>query len=424
MTNCILTSTASRTNSHFENALKHGVSQAEFDEICPDGIALSGESMLWALLNTGKSNNKTWDRINIGDEIAFFGNRKVTHHGIIAGKGINRRISDSLWGTDKEGRHWDLMLVITDLNVIDRVFDPVLLGNNPADRGQGTRIISPLTDAYDGFHQMIGIPRDDSDEWTEEEVTMMCAAFLMNTDSEEEILDIMAKSGNDGARRSPESVSRELDIIRLLHDGNADRSRLGSAAMLASEVLAEFKSDPLETFDRAERLFQERGVEFEHVFEGSDSEVEIIYGLVTDMEPGRERTRLIKERMNQNKLRKLVLKAYGGRCCITGIELESMLIASHIKPWSKSSKEEKTDINNTLCLNRFHDGLFDKHLMTITPDDGVIHYNSSVYNSVPESVRVTMLDAFREVPCVKGNTKMRKYLEGHNRIFVENGGTV
>ena len=76
--------------------------------------------------------------------------------------------------------------------------------------------------------------------------------------------------------------------------------------------------------------------------------------------------RMVKERIGQNFFRNAVLSAYDYRCCITGINVSELLIASHIKPWVKSADyTEKINPRNGLCLNAFHDRAFDQGLITI-----------------------------------------------------------
>lgn len=76
-----------------------------------------------------------------------------------------------------------------------------------------------------------------------------------------------------------------------------------------------------------------------------------------------------RQRVGQTFFRRAVLAAYNGKCCITGITVEPLLIASHIKPWAESDdRSEKTNPCNGLCLNALHDKAFDQGLITINHD--------------------------------------------------------
>ncbi|MDR2202584.1 MAG: HNH endonuclease [Clostridiales bacterium] len=83
--------------------------------------------------------------------------------------------------------------------------------------------------------------------------------------------------------------------------------------------------------------------------------------------------RIQKVRVGQSFFRKAVLAAYDKRCCITGIDMPELLVASHIKPWSASNDiDEKVNPQNGLLLNGLHDLAFDKGLITISEDYKII----------------------------------------------------
>lgn len=74
---------------------------------------------------------------------------------------------------------------------------------------------------------------------------------------------------------------------------------------------------------------------------------------------GTDILRNIKSRVGQAKLRKRVLENYQTKCALCDINTKDLLIASHIKPWSKSLQQERVDPTNTILLCRLHDGLFE-----------------------------------------------------------------
>lgn len=82
---------------------------------------------------------------------------------------------------------------------------------------------------------------------------------------------------------------------------------------------------------------------------------------------GKEKVRLVKTRVNQNDFRQRILTSYNEKCCITGISFPSLLVASHIIPWSKN-EQERLNPRNGICLNSIHDKAFDRGLITITSD--------------------------------------------------------
>lgn len=83
---------------------------------------------------------------------------------------------------------------------------------------------------------------------------------------------------------------------------------------------------------------------------------------------GGETIRPTRQRINQKFFRETILAAYNGNCCITGINIPAVLVASHIKPWAECSPKEQLNPRNGLCLNALHDRAFDRGLITITGD--------------------------------------------------------
>jgi len=102
-------------------------------------------------------------------------------------------------------------------------------------------------------------------------------------------------------------------------------------------------------------------------FQGKDIE-EIVPKIDIDNLPiGKDRIASVKIRVNQNFFRQTILSTYYNTCCITGIKLPQLLVASHIIPWSVDEKN-RLNPHNGLCLNALHDKAFDNKLISITPD--------------------------------------------------------
>jgi putative restriction endonuclease len=67
------------------------------------------------------------------------------------------------------------------------------------------------------------------------------------------------------------------------------------------------------------------------------------------------------------------MSAYDNTCCITGIAIPEILIASHIKPWKDSNPQtERTNPKNGLCLNALHDKAFDSGLISVDEEYRII----------------------------------------------------
>lgn len=92
----------------------------------------------------------------------------------------------------------------------------------------------------------------------------------------------------------------------------------------------------------------------------SESEYEILLEIqAKKLEGDPERIQLTKSRRGQG-IFKANVRLIENRCRITGVTNIRHLRASHIKPWSASTKEEKLDGFNGLLLSPHVDHLFDR----------------------------------------------------------------
>lgn len=82
---------------------------------------------------------------------------------------------------------------------------------------------------------------------------------------------------------------------------------------------------------------------------------------------GKEVLRQVKTRVNQEFFRKMILRNYGSRCCLTGLPVPEVLRASHIVGWAED-KENRMNPANGLCLSATYDAAFDRHLISFDED--------------------------------------------------------
>ena len=84
---------------------------------------------------------------------------------------------------------------------------------------------------------------------------------------------------------------------------------------------------------------------------------------IFDGKAGRDVQRVVTNRLGQDFFRKMILHEYGSRCCVTGLDLPTVLRASHIVGWAKDKKNRLNPANG-LCLSATYDAAFDKHLIS------------------------------------------------------------
>lgn len=125
-----------------------------------------------------------------------------------------------------------------------------------------------------------------------------------------------------------------------------------------------------------------------------------------------EKKVLAKYRLQQSKYRKELLLYWEG-CSITKCLNSSLLIASHIKPYSEAEDREKYDLDNGLILTPTFDKLFDRYLISFK-DDGTIILSESLDNDDLRHLKITGEEVLRNE---KITPNIRKYLEHHRQKF-------
>lgn len=90
-----------------------------------------------------------------------------------------------------------------------------------------------------------------------------------------------------------------------------------------------------------------------------------------------ERQALIQSRIGQGRFRQDVISYWQGRCSVTRLDIDSLLRASHIKPWRDSNNTERLDPFNGLLLGPSYDAAFDRGLISFL-DSGSILVSSAL----------------------------------------------
>ncbi|MFP3344443.1 HNH endonuclease, partial [Halomonas sp. SIMBA_159] len=101
------------------------------------------------------------------------------------------------------------------------------------------------------------------------------------------------------------------------------------------------------------------------------AEIEDIEKLIDQTTTNTEKERIIKTRIGQGLFKQKLLNR-SPECEICGLDVPSLLIASHCKPWSESDNFERLDDNNGLLLCANHDGVFDRGLISFYSNGEII----------------------------------------------------
>jgi predicted restriction endonuclease len=123
-----------------------------------------------------------------------------------------------------------------------------------------------------------------------------------------------------------------------------------------------------------------------------------------------ERETITKIRTKQGPFRTKLIDKYKGCCVLTGLSNQDLLIASHIKPWSKSTGRERLDSNNGLLLATPIDTLFDKFLISFN-DNGTIVISKGLSDEARQVFGINSSMRLR----VQLNQETKEYLNTHRK---------
>ena len=178
------------------------------------------------------------------------------------------------------------------------------------------------------------------------------------------IMDVASRTG-----RTPSSLAMKLSNLASLDPVQRARgvSGLTGASKQDREMWDEFHANPNELGPESEQLL--------HDLFTNDDDLEVDFlerdkvhlerptQLVAPSGPT-EMITSVRARRGQQYFRQTVLNSYGVRCCISGINVPRLLVASHIKPW-RDFPNERLNPRNGLCLSRLHDAAFDAGLIAL-----------------------------------------------------------
>lgn len=189
-----------------------------------------------------------------------------------------------------------------------------------------------------------------------------------------DIIQLAAQIG-----RTPGALAMKLSNFASLDPSIiiTGRKGLSGASTLDRQIWAEFHADWEHLTQECEqvraRLQRGQGAIDESAREAPDG--------VDDLDDYQGETRQViaQQRKRQTFFRRAVLASYRGRCCISGVSDQRLLIASHIVPWAVDTAN-RLNPRNGLCLSAIHDKAFDQHLFSLT-DDLRIVLSDSLKNS-------------------------------------------
>ena len=186
---------------------------------------------------------------------------------------------------------------------------------------------------------------------------------------------------------------------------------MGNASKLDQQIWNEFlaANDPVVT---------EAATSFGHYAEqnGLPPFVDVL-DEVPEIAEGKTTTAIVQVRVNQARFRRAILASYNATCCMSGLRVPKLLVASHIVPWSMDT-QNRLNPSNGLCLSALHDRAYDQGLITVLPDFTI---------RVGEALRHAELDPFAQSSLARCEGQVIRlperfrpapaFLEAHARRF-------
>lgn len=177
--------------------------------------------------------------------------------------------------------------------------------------------------------------------------------------------------------RTPSSLAMKLSNIASLDPEitNSGKSGLKGASAADRAMWDEMQSDWSNFAVESHEAYLKLG--------GIDDSELAVGGAYADQQEidytGADKIALAKVRVGQGFFRKAVLSAYDNKCCITGLSVPDLLVASHIVPW-RIDEKNRLNPKNGLSLSMLHDRAFDLGIITINEDMTVRVSNKGLFD--------------------------------------------
>ncbi|WP_395625068.1 DNA (cytosine-5-)-methyltransferase [Thermomonas sp.] len=268
--------------------------------------------------------------------------------------------------------------------------------------------IPPMSDATAIVSKAI----TSSGKWTREQLKLAFHFYCQTSfgklhSRNPEIIELAKMIG-----RTPDALAMKLVNFASLDPSitNSGRSGLKGASRLDRETWDEFNSDWDGLVVECNRIY--RNLLQQHGKYGVASP-DVAGDAISDY-TGEMREANVQLRVKQQFFRRSVLSSYRGRCCISGLSDQRLLVASHISPW-RSDKSNRLNPRNGLCLSAIHDKAFDNGLIALSDDFKVLVSNELLgrKDAFVEQVFAPIVGQTIEIPerFLPGQDFIRKHRE-------------
>ncbi len=169
--------------------------------------------------------------------------------------------------------------------------------------------------------------------------------------------------------RTPSAVAMKACNFAAL-DPALDRKGLSGASAQDKQLWQDFANNPAQVLLQARDAYTQ-AMETTQAQVGANEEDFLLAGEDARAPIPTETTATVKVRLTQALFRRTVLAAYGASCAISGLNIPTLLVASHIIPWAHDEKR-RADPRNGIALSSLHDKAFDRGLLSFDADHRLI----------------------------------------------------
>lgn len=172
--------------------------------------------------------------------------------------------------------------------------------------------------------------------------------------------------------KTPGAVAFKLVHLSRQDPKHKDRVKgLANPGKNAIEIYHAFENNWAEMLYESELLLAKyQNKTIEDIFIGKEALKKISADILTDKQ-GIDMERLVKTRVNQSLFRQVVINNYSTNCAVCGLDVESLLVASHIIKWSENHTQ-RLNPENGICLCNIHDKAFEVGYIGIQNDYKII----------------------------------------------------
>ncbi|MBQ7820165.1 MAG: HNH endonuclease [Bacteroidales bacterium] len=249
--------------------------------------------------------------------------------------------------------------------------------------------------------------------WTHDELVLTLALYFQlpfgrlnhSTPEVKELGRLLRRGENSAALRLVNFAACDPYILA------SGRHGMSSGVKVCKPIWDEYVNDKEKLFQEAAEIrakLQKQTIEKSLVINPQDYE-------------GYERESVIKQRINQNAFRTMIINNYNETCAITGINDSRLLVASHIVPWSVR-KDIRLNPENGICLSALYDKAFDKGLITISPEDYTVVLSLSLKDKLTKEAYNEYFEKInhKQITLPEEHKPNTLFLEYHNEnIFVK-----